>query len=118
MTAAIKLVTEIYAEFKEGTYCKIFDNDDFGYRRITVERPLKENGKIVKDKKGNVQSDSELRDYENVPLKEDVEKYFKKEVLPHLPDAWIDDNKTKKLVTRSISQNTFTSINPCAVWKK
>ena len=94
-TAAIKLVTEIYAEFKEGVYCKIFDNDDFGYRRITVERPLKENGKIIKDKKGNVQSDSELRDYENVPLKEDVEKYFKKEVLPHLPDAWIDDKKEK-----------------------
>ena len=92
---AIKLVTEIYADFKEGAYCKIFDNEDFGYRRITVERPKKENGKIVKDKKGNLQADSELRDYENVPLKEDVEKYFKREVLPHVPDAWIDHNKTK-----------------------
>ncbi len=36
-----------------------------------------------------------MRDYENIPLKEDVEKYFKKEVLPHVPDAWIDHNKTK-----------------------
>ncbi|MCX6163251.1 MAG: class I SAM-dependent DNA methyltransferase [Ignavibacteriae bacterium] len=100
---AIKTITEIYGEFKENEYCKIFDNDDFGYRRITVERPKRNEkarlpdgqGIIEKDKKGNLISDSDLRDFENVPLKEDVEKYFKREVLPHLPDAYIYHNKTK-----------------------
>lgn len=93
---AIKLITKIYHEFMEGTYCKIFDNDDFGYRRITVERHKRdENGNIEKDRKGNCVPDANLRDFENVPLKEDVEEYFKREVLPHLPDAYIDHGKTK-----------------------
>lgn len=93
---AIKLITEIYGEFKEGTYCKIFNNDDFGYRRITVERhKLDEKGNIEKDRKGNPMPDAALRDFENIPLKEDIEEYFKREVLPHVPDAWIDYGKTK-----------------------
>ncbi|MBI4688540.1 MAG: SAM-dependent DNA methyltransferase [Nitrospirae bacterium] len=93
---AIKRITQIYGEFREGQYCKIFDNDDFGYRRITVERPKRdEKGNIEKDRKGNPVPDADLRDFENVPLKEDVEEYFKREVLPHVPDAWIDNGKTK-----------------------
>ena len=93
---AIKRITEIYSEFKKSATCKIFDNDDFGYSRITVERPKRNaKGVIEKDKKGNPVPDADLRDFENVPLKEDVTKYFKREVLPHLPDAWIDENKTK-----------------------
>ena len=92
----IKFITEIYDAFEEGLYCKIFDNEDFGYTRITVERPKRnEKGEIQYDKKGNPIPDPELRDYENIPLKEDVEEYFKREVLPHLPDAWIDHSKTK-----------------------
>jgi type I restriction enzyme M protein len=79
---------------------RIFSNESFGYRMITVERPLKdENGKIVLGErgkqKGKPQADSSLRDTENVPLSEDVETYFKREVLPHAPDAWIDHDKTK-----------------------
>lgn len=93
---AIKHITEIYGAFKESPCCKIFDNDDFGYSRITVERPKRdEKGKVLTDKKGNPTPDADLRDFENVPLKENIEAYFKREVLPHLPDAWIDHNKTK-----------------------
>ena len=93
---AIEFITEIYGEFKENEYCKIFDNNDFGYSRITVERPQQdEEGNLLFDKKGNSIANSELRDYENIPLKEDIEEYFKREVLPHLPDAWIDHSKTK-----------------------
>lgn len=93
---AIKRITEIYYDGKETPYCKIFDNEDFAYSRITVERPKRnEKGKIEIDKKGNPLPDAELRDFENVPLKEDIDKYFKREVLPHLPDAWIDQSKTK-----------------------
>ena len=92
----IKTITEIYEAFEAGPYCKIFDNADFGYQRITVERPKRnEKGEIEKDKKGEPIPDAELRDFENVPLKEDVEAYFKREVLPHVPDAWIDHGKTK-----------------------
>jgi type I restriction enzyme M protein len=79
---------------------RIFKNEDFGYTTITVERPLRdENGKVVlglKGKqKGKPQPDSGLRDTENVPLAEDIAAYFKREVLPHAPDAWIDEEKSK-----------------------
>ena len=88
-------ITRLYGEFEPNENSKIFDNRDFGYWRVTVERPLMENGKPVKDKKGNLKPDADLRDSENIPLKEDIEAYFKREVLPHVPDAWIDHDKTK-----------------------
>jgi type I restriction enzyme M protein len=79
---------------------RIFPNEAFGYRSITVERPLHdEQGQVIlgtKGKqKGEPQADSALRDTENVPLSEDVETYFRREVLPYAPDAWIDEEKTK-----------------------
>lgn len=93
---AISKITKLYGDFRENEYCKIFDNEDFGYHRITVERPkLDEDGKPLLDKKGKPLADSDLRDYENIPLKENIESYFQREVLPHVPDAWIDHEKTK-----------------------
>jgi type I restriction enzyme M protein len=187
-------ITRIYGDFEENEYCKIFDNHDFGYWRITVERPLKlnfqvsaerierlndesafqglavskkkgepgkkeiqegketqqkildmlkrmdstrlyknrdefeavldkeikqadltadiknpvrkavlnalcerdETADICKDSHGDPEPDPQLRDYESVPLKEDIKEYFKREVLPHVPDAWIDEEKTVK----------------------
>lgn len=79
---------------------RIFKTTDFGYHTITVERPLRDDkGNIVlgtKGKlKGKTQPDANLRDTENVPLSEDIEAYFQREVLPHVPDAWIDHEKTK-----------------------
>jgi type I restriction enzyme M protein len=79
---------------------RIFRNEDFGYRTITVERPERdEKGNIVKEmkgkNKGKPKADSNLRDTENVPLSEDVQSYFQREVLPHAADAWIDEEKTK-----------------------
>lgn len=79
---------------------RIFNNKSFGYRTITVERPLRdEAGNVVLSQrgkaKGKPQPDSSLRDTENVPLTEDVEAYFAREVKPHAPDAWIDHDKTK-----------------------
>jgi type I restriction enzyme M protein len=78
----------------------VFSNEDFGYRTITVERPLRDDkGKPVLGSKGKAkgkpQPDSALRDTENVPLRDDVEAYFQREVLPHAADAWIDHEKTK-----------------------
>ena len=91
----ISTITQLFGEFSDGEYCKIFDNEDFGYAKVTVERPLTKDGKVIKDKKGNPKPDSSLRDTENIPLKEDIETYMKREVLPHVPDAWVDENKTK-----------------------
>lgn len=98
-------ITQLFGNFKEAKkdgkpISRIFKNEEFGYRTITVERPLKdEKGKLVLGEKGKLkgkpQPDSNLRDTENVPLSEDVETYFKREVLPHAPDAWIDHEKTK-----------------------
>jgi type I restriction enzyme M protein len=88
-------ITRIYGSFKEGPHCKIFKNEDFGYYRLTVERPLLEDGKPVKDKKGNLKADANLRDFENVPLTADIDEYMNAEVLPHVPDAWVDESKTK-----------------------
>ena len=103
--AHIEDITRLFGKFKESTrggvpISRIFKNTDFGYRTITVERPLRDaKGKILLGEKGKLkgkpQPDSSLRDTENVPLAEDVETYFKREVLPHAPDAWIDHEKTK-----------------------
>lgn len=98
------LIVKAYGEFeegiygeKDGIYCesKIFDTVEFGYNKIVVERPLRDkNGKVVL-KKGKPVADSNLRDTENVPLDEDIDTYFRREVLPYAPDAWIDKTKTK-----------------------
>jgi len=92
----IEEITRIYTQFQGGEYCKIFNNEDFGYTKVTVERPLRdEKGNLVKDNKGNPKSDSSLRDTESIPLTESIEEYFKREVLPHVPDAWMDRTKDK-----------------------
>jgi type I restriction enzyme M protein len=186
-------ITKLYGDFKENEFVRIFNSNEFGYQRITVERPLQRNytvneerlerlqqgnkftelavskkrkdakeiaaeeavgrqqqqaiitaitplkslgiirnrdkftkslkdalkksnvavaaplykeileslserddtADVCVDSKGNMEPDSDLRDYENVPLKEDIASYMKREVLPHVPDAWIDDSKTK-----------------------
>jgi type I restriction enzyme M protein len=150
-------IAKLHEAFEEGPNSKIFATTDFGYRRITVERPLRlrfsvtpdklaayrdskgadqieafaavqgefdnlpaflkaagikklgkgalkvalvcfgerdANAQPVLDDKGNQQADADLREFENVPLKENIDDYFAREVLPHVPDAWIDTGKT------------------------
>ncbi|MBX7133948.1 MAG: type I restriction-modification system subunit M [Fimbriimonadaceae bacterium] len=172
--ADIERIVKLYGDFEPNEWTKLFDNEDFGYRTITVERPLRlnfaasserltrldevtplaklgedlpkvrtalakldsakvwkarepfqkalkqaleaaklslpppaakallqalserdETAEVCTDSKGNPEPDADLRDTENVPLKDDVQAYFKREVLPHVPDAWIDHDKTK-----------------------
>lgn len=93
--SAIEEITQLYGDFCENENSKIFYNADFGYTKITVERPLRdEQGELVL-KNGKKQVDSSLRDTENVPLTEDIQEYFKREVSPFAPDAWIDEKKSK-----------------------
>ena len=99
-----KLILKAYDEFANKEYSdgdkkvesKIFENDDFGFYRITIETPeVDENQEVIKDKKGNIKVDLSKRDYENVPLKEDIEEYFEREVKPYNENAWIDKKKTQ-----------------------
>jgi type I restriction enzyme M protein len=202
-------IVRIYGEFAEGERCKIFDNSDFGYQRITVERPLRLNfhitperiarvresaafqnlarskkkgeaalaemeagarlqtellaaleslaGQFIKNRErfrellqgefaerglkvsnavfnsvmtelserdetadictdaaGEPEADAELRDYENVPLKEDIHEYFDREVKPHVADAWIDESKTRMGYEIPFTRYfyTFTPLRP------
>lgn len=98
-----EIVVKAYGEFLNKEYViedkicesKIFDNDEFGFKRIQIESPLyNENGNIIiKGKK--VAPDSSKRDYENVALTEDIDEYFEREIKPYNPEAWIDKTKTK-----------------------
>lgn len=92
----IERIVDAYRAFEESDICRIFDTKDFGYTTVTVERPLKDDdGNVVTDRKGKPKPDSQLRDTENVPLKEDVDAYFEREVKPYAPDAWMDRKKDK-----------------------
>ena len=99
----IRQVAELYTNFEETEYTKIYPNDFFGYTKVTVERPLIEKQEIlgeetevvVTDKQGNPKPDTKLRDHERVPLTENIEDYYQREVKPHVPDSWIDRKKDK-----------------------
>ncbi|ELC8390744.1 SAM-dependent DNA methyltransferase [Clostridium perfringens] len=98
-----EVIVKAYGEFDNKVYTlgdktcesKIFDNIEFGYNKIVIESPqVDEQGNIIK-KKNKPVADTSKRDTENVPLNEDIDSYFSREVLPYNPDAWIDKNKTK-----------------------
>lgn len=98
-----EMIVKAYREFLNKEYrmgertveSKIFDNEDFGYYKVTVETPqYDEDGNIVM-KNGKPVPDKDKRDTEEIPLKEDIQEYFEREIKPFNPDAWIDENKTK-----------------------
>ncbi|MHB8544778.1 MAG: N-6 DNA methylase [Leptospirales bacterium] len=90
MDENIRDITRVYGEFEHKGISKIFDTQDFGFRKITIDRPPAP-GKTVKAKKGQKPYDPDLRDTENVPLKENIYEYFEREVKPHVPNAWINE---------------------------
>ena len=103
--ACRELIVTAYGEFangkvygdKNGIYCesKVFERVEFGYNKIVVERPQRDEAGNVILKRGKPVPDTSLRDTENVPLVQDIDAYFAREVLPYAPDAWIDHSKTK-----------------------
>ncbi len=86
---------EIYKKYEECEFCKIFPNKFFGYTKVTIEQPLIKNGDINFDKKGYPKPDPSKRDSERIPLLENIDEYFIREVSCNLPDAWIDRTKDK-----------------------
>ena len=103
--ACRELIVTAYGEFangkvygdKNGIYCesKVFESVEFGYNKIVVERPQRDEAGNVILKRGKPVPDTSLRDTENVPLVQDIDAYFAREVLPYAPDAWVDHSKTK-----------------------
>lgn len=96
LAAHIEAIQDLYISFEENLHSKIFDNNDFGFFQITVHQPEKDdNGEIVLDSKGKPKSDINLKDIENVPMKENINEYFKREVLPYAHNIWYDKTKIK-----------------------
>ena len=92
----IKELSAIYCNFKEGDHCKIFPNEYFGYTKVTIEQPLVDaDGKPITDKQSKPKPDGSMRDFERIPLSENVDSYYKREVKPHLPNSWMDRDKDK-----------------------
>ncbi len=92
----INTITKLFLDFSPNEYSIILDNTDFGYHQITVHQPEKdEKGDIVLDSKGKPKSDAQLRDIENIPLKDSIDDFFKTEVLPFVPFAWYNPKETK-----------------------
>jgi type I restriction enzyme M protein len=89
------LILKTYIDFKETDICKIFQNQFFGYTKVTIDQPLVEDGKVKTDKNGNPKPDSSLRDFERIPLGTDIDEYYGREVKPHLPDSRMDRTKDK-----------------------
>ena len=87
---------DLYLNFEENEFSKIYPNEFFGYTKVTIEQPLTDDdGNMVTDKQGNPKPNSKKRDYERVPLEQDIDDYFDREVKPHLPNSWMDRTKDK-----------------------
>lgn len=99
-----ELILQAYGDFANKVYnddevsveSKLFDNEFFGYNKVVIESPQKdENGEFILNKKGQKHADTTLRDTEDIPLTENIDAYIQREVLPFNPDAWVDKKKTK-----------------------
>ena len=91
----IQQILQAYTAFEENEFTKIYDNAFFGFTKVTIEQPLKKDGVIQRKKDQSPKPNSKLRDYERIPLQQNVEDYFNHEVKPHLPESWMDRSKDK-----------------------
>lgn len=91
----ITRIYELFEDFKNSEHSKIFDNEDFGYTQIIVDRPKRDENEEIEMKGKKPVADPTLRDKENIPLKGIIEEYFAKEVLPFAPDAYYSMDTAK-----------------------
>jgi type I restriction enzyme M protein len=89
------IIIKTYIDFVESNICQIHDKEFFGYTKVTIEQPLEKDGNILTNKQGEVKPDTKKRDYEKIPLSENIEDYFEREVKPHLTDSWVDLSNNK-----------------------
>jgi type I restriction enzyme M protein len=102
----------VYQNFKESDISKIYLNEHFGYLKLTVEQPLYKDGQVVKDKKGNVKSDSKLKDFERVQLGTSIEDYFDEEIKPYNENSWIDESNVKVGYEINFNKEFYSYISP------
>jgi type I restriction enzyme M protein len=91
----IKQLFEIYQSNSENEFSKIYTNSFFGYTKVVVDTPLIEDGVVKTDRQGNQKPDTSKRDNERVPLAENIDEYFEREVKPYSPSSWMDRSKDK-----------------------
>lgn len=92
----IEEITKIYGDFIENKVSKIYENEFFGYRKVTVLQPeVDDKGNVINNKKGDPIVNKDLTDTESIPFTISINDYMKQEVLPYAPNSWIDDSKTK-----------------------
>ena len=96
-TKQIEDLSQFYLDYAESDISKIYSNEFFGYTKVVIEQPLlDDDGEVITDKKGNPKPNTKKRDYERVPLEQDIDDYYEREVKPHLPNSWMDRNKDKE----------------------
>lgn len=106
-------ITKIYGDLVENEYSKIYENEFFGYRKVTVLQPeLDEKGTPKKNKKDELIPDKELTDFENIPLQEAIDDYLNREVLPFAKYAYIDQSKTKIGYEISFTKYFYKYVEP------
>ena len=91
----IDKILELFTKKINNKHSKIYNNEYFGYTKVVIEQPLIVNGSIVTNSKGKSKPDNSLKDYEYIPLSQNIDEYFENEVLPHLPNAWMNKSKNK-----------------------
>lgn len=92
----INELTKVYGNFVENEISKIFSNEHFGYRKVTVLTPEEDKeGNVIKNKNGDPIPKKELTDTENIPLLENTSGYMEREVIPFNKNAYLDESKTK-----------------------
>lgn len=98
-----EVIVQAYGDFLNKEYrlnekrleSKIMRNMDFGFNKVTIETPLKDDEGNIVLKKGSPVPNTSIRDTEDIPLTEDIDVYFEREIKPFNPESWIDKKKTK-----------------------
>ena len=106
----VRQLTELYTNFQDTEHSKIFPNRFFGFTKVTIERPLidEDTGCVDRDRKGNPKPNPALREDERIPLAEDIDDYFRREIKPHLPDSWMDRKKDKVGYEMNFNQHFYS----------
>jgi len=91
----LEKIFKIYQDNSANEFCRIYPNNFFGYLKVPIELPLTKNEEIILDRNNNPKPDPSKRDFERIPLSEDKDEYFKREVDPHLKNSWMDNSKQK-----------------------
>ena len=110
-TSQINEARKIYTDFEENENSKIYQNDYFGYKKIDTYKPLLKDGKLTKDKNGEIKPDRSSKDNEKIPINQDIEKFSNQHLKPYVEDI-IVDLKSEKIGYEINFNNEFYQFTP------